>query len=944
MSMISIKNLSKYFNKGKDNEIHVINNVSLELPEKGMVAFYGKSGCGKTTLLNVIGGLAQDFVGKIVIDGHDVLKNTDFVRNKYIGYVFQSYNLNKYETVYDNVANVLKVSGYNDKNVIYESVYLALKSVGMEKYILRFPDTLSGGQQQRVAIARALVKNPKIILADEPTGNLDEENTGLVMKLLKRISKSHLVILVTHESKIVESFCDMVVELSDGSIMKIRQDFDKTAFCNRKRNTIILEELEKKETIVDFGLVSFYGDLPNEQLQISIINYQGKIYLKSNTVQLIGEDSEVVIKEKNDIEKIEGSIDDYKQEMIEIPCVIDNMRKTGKLFNWRSSFVSGLKNINNSQKGNKVLKVFLTCFSIVLVLLTSFYGTSIEKAITARNAHNSKSFYVYVPDYEKAKLLIESRDNLENGIDYLEFKKDSMIGDQKFYIDLPMFESSLALSWDEVSLMSFHGTVISEKIIDKSHSKDGELKNGEAIITTAVADTIIKNSKFSFINSYDSIIGLAAKTANGSYKFVISEIIESNEYAIYLNENYFAEKYYEDFFHCHISTGEEYNVLVQKGEVAIRINSISEETIPNIGDNVVINGNTFTISQIALIQYSYEDWLSDKNINKSDQESLAKSDFEYIEEYYSEYKNYVAYCEENRDKVDYDAYKKLISDGCEEAYYVSVMELCGQMDYYYASQYKEEYGYYPNQSELEECKYLYNDPYIIFNELLSEKGYQYTSAYTYVLNDEDYIDLSKEYGETIGFAMDNVSETGAYAVVHSTDYEATKSFLAENFTGIEVPNSTLDSYITPEMLYDMEIATYKNEIIKSCVVWLIFVTLICICVYMLMRANVMNKIKEIGIYRCIGVSIKNIIFKFFVECIVMIGTTAGVGHLIVSIILFIINNSKYSYVLNGSLFYPWWIALGLIVIILCFSSVFGLIPIISLLKKSPSDIMSKYDI
>ena len=112
--MISIKGLNKFFNKGRQNQIHVINNVSLELPEKGMVAIFGPSGCGKTTLLNVIGGLDRFAGGSLCIDGRNIRRGTDLIRNQYVGYIFQNYNLNKSESCFDNVADALRLCGMTD--------------------------------------------------------------------------------------------------------------------------------------------------------------------------------------------------------------------------------------------------------------------------------------------------------------------------------------------------------------------------------------------------------------------------------------------------------------------------------------------------------------------------------------------------------------------------------------------------------------------------------------------------------------------------------------------------------------------------------------------------------------------------------------------------------------------------------------------------------------
>ena len=173
-----------------------MNGISLSLPESGMIAIFGKSGCGKTTLLNTIGGLDSLASGSIEIFGENLANDPDIIRNRYTGYIFQNYNLNVGETVFENVADALRLCGVEDEQVIRTRVLAALADVDMYKFRERTPDTLSGGQQQRVAIARAIVKSPAIILADEPTGNLDENNTVLVMDILKEISRTRLVLLI----------------------------------------------------------------------------------------------------------------------------------------------------------------------------------------------------------------------------------------------------------------------------------------------------------------------------------------------------------------------------------------------------------------------------------------------------------------------------------------------------------------------------------------------------------------------------------------------------------------------------------------------------------------------------------------------------------------------------------------------------------------------------
>lgn len=179
--MIRLIHVNKYFNRKKNNEIHVINDTSIELEDKGLVTFLGNSGCGKTTLLNAIGGLDRVNSGEIYIGDEKITSRSsgkkDEIRNINVGYIFQNFNLIEDATVFDNVALVLKMMGIRDKKEIEERVMYILKRVGIDRYRNRPAKMLSGGERQRVGIARAIVKNPKIIIADEPTGNLDSKNT-----------------------------------------------------------------------------------------------------------------------------------------------------------------------------------------------------------------------------------------------------------------------------------------------------------------------------------------------------------------------------------------------------------------------------------------------------------------------------------------------------------------------------------------------------------------------------------------------------------------------------------------------------------------------------------------------------------------------------------------------------------------------------------------------
>ena len=221
--MIKLQHVNKFFNKRKANEIHVINDTSLELPETGIVALLGPSGCGKTTLLKAIGGLDKVNSGKIFIDDACISKmrasKVDSIRNAKIGYIFQNFNLLDRMTVFENVAIALRMIGIKDKHVIKERVNYCLKSVGIYQFRNKTTDALSGGQRQRVAIARAIVKNPRIIIADEPTGNLDPKHSWDIVRLLEKINKyGTTVILTTHNVEIVNKLKRRVITIDHGKI------------------------------------------------------------------------------------------------------------------------------------------------------------------------------------------------------------------------------------------------------------------------------------------------------------------------------------------------------------------------------------------------------------------------------------------------------------------------------------------------------------------------------------------------------------------------------------------------------------------------------------------------------------------------------------------------------------------------------------------------------
>ena len=226
-ALIHIENMKKIYNPG-ENEVRALDGIDLDIEKGDLVAIVGHSGSGKSTLMNMLGCLDTPTSGKYVLDGQDVASMTDNqladVRNKEIGFIFQGFNLISNLDAVGNVELPLVYRGVS-KNERKQLAMEALKSVGLEDRMKHKPNEMSGGQQQRVAVARAVAANPPIILADEPTGNLDTKSTQEILEILKELHRSgRTVIIITHDEEIA-SQAHRVIRILDG---RIEEDY-----CNR---------------------------------------------------------------------------------------------------------------------------------------------------------------------------------------------------------------------------------------------------------------------------------------------------------------------------------------------------------------------------------------------------------------------------------------------------------------------------------------------------------------------------------------------------------------------------------------------------------------------------------------------------------------------------------------------------------------------------------------
>lgn len=582
-------NVNKYFNKGKSNELHVLNDISVDFPNTGLVAIMGQSGSGKTTLLNALCGLDKINSGEIEVKEYHLSKYKtrvwDKLRNQEFGYIFQNYNIFEERTVFENVSLSLEFLGMRDKNEIKTRVMQALEMVGMDKYRNRLAGALSGGEMQRVAIARALVKDPTIMIADEPTGNLDEKNTIMIMNILKKIARDRLVILVTHEKEIGEFYADTIIRVQDGKVINITTGSNNELKLYAD-NTIYLQDLNKDSVNSNkITLASYYSDKFDATVNLEVILEGNDIIIKASSpdkkIKYATNDSNINI--------VDGKRPQLTKE--EIDKNVSNVDEITPLDKSSLSCRYNIGIFNHIKKGfqrvfdlSKFKKLFLLGFAIsacLLVLSVSAYVgvQSVDEADFLR--------------YDRNLLAIEYRDTLNLEEKYNRLKTLQAEGKiNEIYPCYTLYSPMVAyFSFDKISTYQ-QGYYINATYIPYTSVNGYKYtvpNQGEIVIDRFIANDIYSKS-ISAGNTIksDELLKLT-KVTFGYKEYKIVGISEENNGVVYINPADLDMFYFPSYY---VYNGEVASIAsLNRGEIVIVCSHAAEE----VGDDYQLGNSTYKL-------------------------------------------------------------------------------------------------------------------------------------------------------------------------------------------------------------------------------------------------------------------------------------------------------------------------------------------------------------
>lgn len=906
--MIKIKGLNKYYNKGKSHELHVINDTTIELPDAGLICILGESGSGKTTLMNTISGLDDFENGIIDVDGVEIKKygdaNQERVRNEKFGYIFQNYYLLQDRTVEYNLMLALGLYNISDEEK-EERIDYVLKAVDMWRYKKRLISQLSGGQQQRIAIARALAKSPKVIFADEPTGNLDEANTMRIMGVLKKISKKCLVVVVTHEKSIADFFADRILWISDGRIMDDKEKTSSGVYSYVEDTNLYLGEYEKRALSDDNIDVEVYDNGQKPPIDLKIICDNGKIYIslgEAKNIEVLTADSEKKVLEgtKPVIEMTDVEEMDYSLSELEYA-------KKPKL-GFKEIRAIALSNIKAMGKRQIFLVISLLAMSIMMVL-------AIQDIMTIIAVHEEE---VVSTDSHYYELVMEKGDMISTS-EFISQKQKVMnyIKDDNVIYDMMVMNPETTLMYTysgftqlenvQIPIVNYSFVPLDKLSEDSLIYGEMPKKQDEIVIDRWVLEQYIENSNelSNVINNVQHFVGKEVSVANG-LTLKISGICETEQMDVYIDKDMISatgshmskyltySRFMEDYGSSYTGNepgydeeGERYEALVSHTEFLSNYSVYAQAVYTKI--------------------YMYEAAVSNLETDKETYERVKGN----VENGYTD-KEMLDFWEEvlEKDQNKIDEYFKDMT----EEYGVSTYEECVAL--------RDDYAHYTYTKTV-------------------KTGIEYTIVGYY---DDD---LAEKMNVELIIADDAqqyiMPEVIAYmgkCYIYSDDEEQLTEYLqgVSNKMGKNVTLKLSNPYETVMKEYKEDKAEqFRGRIIVTATIFVVSM----IILYFMMKTNAVQRMQDLGVYRLIGISKSSIVGLFAFENVVITSYTSLVGAILSTFVTYLISSIPS---LDVEINYPWYAFVITVLFLYAVNVVVGILPIRKILKLPPAQLAAKYDI
>lgn len=832
--MIKIENIVKTFNAHSRNKNQVLKGVSFDLPEKGLVAIFGKSGSGKTTLLNIIGGLDRQDSGRIIIDGEDTKGKVDKIRNQKIGFIFQNYYLEKGYTIAQIMQNAMLLAGFKDQKEIAKRSKEVLELVDMDRYKNKQGDALSGGQKQRVAIARALIKGADIILADEPTGNLDAENTIKVMDILKEISKTKLVVLVTHEITLIKNYADSYIQVVDGQLTG-DSVIGEVVEYETEQNKIYVDKKKAKKLNTGKLEIEVFGEEIKDKETLQIVSDKGTIYIKpGKNVTIVDDSSEkkIVFSTKEESKQRETKkLPDFEKSQA---------KHNGRLFDFKKVFK--LWRGNKEERFYSTANIFKQIFiAVIAVIVCMFCMTGFEVLnTTVDNKYlGENSVYVNMNTYSDLRTL-----------------------DRSLYGTIDFFETQYkegSFSYNGLASLSGIKQNYAPKAIESSDSENtlglisGQMpQDGEVLITRNLAESLKSQFRLEELNSDKAMLLIEFEE-----EYKVSGIVEGSYPYVYMNK-----VDYINFLGVYDSVSlSDYNNLILAEDYK-DATFTSEILLVDDSVNLADNEARIEINRNSLYKMMSDTTQADYTINKAN--------------------TYLASTQGTSTAIQITGSKPI---------YVQRFEITRDIM-------TTDIRIYVNQNAIDNI-FVYLEP-----NLDSLEG----SVSSLGIESEFYFEINTEDSQQLSMLKEKLTQRGI-------------------------------SLVDVKAIFERENAQLIDEASSNLLVFGIIILLLLLIYYFIEKSGSIKNSKEYGIYRAIGVNKSNLLYK---ECINTVINNL-IGYLIFYLLASALLCIRYA-VMNVE----FGVFLGMLAGAFALSAVMllaiSLIPYLFVLTRTPSQILSRFDI